>query len=84
MLAFVSIGFAGFASYGPLIFVDRAIVTMWLTPVPPTSTISPSYDDWVLLYNSKLTFGSEKVIISILQIDVRPLRRLEFVVRSQP
>jgi hypothetical protein len=34
---FVSTGFAGFDSYGPVRSLERAIVTMCSLPVPPTA-----------------------------------------------
>lgn len=35
VFALVRTGFSGFDSYGPSRFLERAMVTIWVIPVPP-------------------------------------------------
>ena len=73
MLALVKTGFAGLDSYGPWRFLERAIVTMWPTPVPPVRC-QQRYR--AHSRRGKLTFGGEEVIPPILVVDVRSFRGL--------
>jgi hypothetical protein len=66
-------GFKGFDSYGPDTFLDLAMVTMWLRPVPPVSV-----NMRVKISNqTKSTFSYQQIIVSILQIDMGSFGSLE-------
>lgn len=84
VFALVKTGLAGFDSYGPLMFLERAIVTMWPNPVPPAILLSALAPDEITYHReSQPTFRCQQIVPSILAVDVRSFRCLDNVRMGQ-
>jgi hypothetical protein len=79
VLALDKTGLWGLDSYGPPMVLDRAMVTMWFTPVPPGHVRLVRED---VGRERVLTFGRQQIVPSVFPVDVRSFGSLSWSVKQ--